>query len=473
MSIATIGDVAGAGGTGGETRRRFQMPDPLDRNASAAQRLSDAIVCLLIERGTELLADGLKPADVTERAGKARASYYRTEGFPAGDERAVDSRRAVLERTIVKVLAESAADVEQVVGSIRGYIEQGWVSESPRAFVRETSEANFDELNSHTSVIQALAAVLVPSSRPIGDALDAFYRDVTASYVKAYKELLRFWGYRIRPPLTLETATMALMALAEGLMLRSIANADVDRTTYGEILSLYSASLFMPAGDVSSGAALPNFDLAGEVPPPTRADIIGGLVRMFEGERVGLPTSEELAEAVGCTPHTIGTQFGGVVGVIRAAWDEWVPEFEEVAERNRRLLRESDPMTVLYRVALAVAIRSSEKVALTRALLMSEVGLQSSGMLSRPEPIAAIFGQLVGEAVSAGHLSVPSIVSGESDADRALRFGAIVRSAVLATVGRTPVAPGSSPAAHAKVCVDYVWALMVPARRSCDAGGRS
>ena len=59
-------------------RLDLQRPDPQNRNSVAVDRLFDAVTCLLVERGAELLGEALKPEAVTARAGKARASYYRT-----------------------------------------------------------------------------------------------------------------------------------------------------------------------------------------------------------------------------------------------------------------------------------------------------------------------------------------------------------------------------------------------------------
>ncbi|MFM7686145.1 MAG: hypothetical protein ACKPDI_09515 [Actinomycetota bacterium] len=53
-------------GNGGE----WGVPDPQDRNSTGAERLFDAVLCLLIEQGVDLLAGALRPDDVTRRAGK-------------------------------------------------------------------------------------------------------------------------------------------------------------------------------------------------------------------------------------------------------------------------------------------------------------------------------------------------------------------------------------------------------------------
>jgi len=69
------------------------IPDPTDRNLSAEDRLYLAVIYLLIEEGADLLAESLKPDDITKRAGKSRASYWRpdrrsTHRRPPGPTRA-------------------------------------------------------------------------------------------------------------------------------------------------------------------------------------------------------------------------------------------------------------------------------------------------------------------------------------------------------------------------------------------------
>jgi hypothetical protein len=441
-------------------------PDPEDRNAPAPERLMNAVICLLIERGAPLIADALKPEDVTRRAGKSRASYYRTEGFPASDPSNPEARRSVLERAIAEVLLASANDVEQVVGGIATYIENGWVSESPRDFIRTTSEENFDELADHAMVTQLLAGALAPSSSTVESALADFYRRVTDAYSESYAEALRFWGYRPKPPLTVEKFTVVIMALAEGLMLRLCGDETVDRTLFGELLETVGTALLVAEGDIATDAVPPEHDLPGDVPPPGRAQIISGLVRIFDSERAALPTIEELARYVGCSTQTIRTQFGGVVGVIRAAWAEWIPQFEEVAHRNRKLLLQDSPLTVLYRVAITVARRAAEQTALTRALLMSEIGVDPVAGAAETEPISDIFEGLLRDAGASGAFRVPAIRNTQVGTDDVFLFARALRTTILTIVVSHPMPEGFDADSHAQWCVDYVWSMLMPARNS-------
>lgn len=462
---ATVSEVSDSGSLPANPRLTIQLPDPEDRNASAAERLTNAVICLLIECASPLLAEALKPEDVTKRAGKSRASYYRTEGFPASEVNNHEARRAVLERTIAHVLEASASDLAQVVGGIGSYIENGWVSDSPREFVRASAEANFDEMRDQDSVIQLLAGALAPSSPAIEQALQRYYARVTDAYTEAYGQVLSFWGYRTRPPITVEKFAIALMALAEGLMLRHFGNGGVDHDLFAELLSVVATSLLVAEGDVSAESVPPEHDLPGEVAPPNRAAIIGTLIRMFENERAVLPTTEELARAAGCAASTIRQRFGGVVGVVRAAWDEWIPEFEEAAERNRVLMRGPDPLTVLYRVAVAVATRAAEQKPLTRALLMSEIGVDPVTTTSHAEAISSIFERLLVDAAALGHFRVPSIHNDAVGANHNFLFARALRTSILNIVVSHPVPAGLPPADYARWCVDYVWALYMPPRQ--------
>lgn len=451
----------------GNPRLRIRRPDPQDRNAPSPERLTHAVICLLIERGAAILAEGLKPDDITRRAGKSRASYYRTEWLPSGAD-AGDARRVALEHTIRRVLDESAADVSVVVDGIAGYLAQGWVSASPREFVAQVTERNFEEMQHYTFSIQMLAASLASSSTTVEASLRDFYKRVTEAYTQSYTDILGFWGYRLKPPMTAEKFAVVLMGLAEGLVLRHLGDGGMDASTYSELLSTVAASLIVAEGDLAEPSTPPEHHLPGMVAPPSRAGIIATFHRLFESERATLPSTEELARAVGCSPETIRSQFGGVVGVVRAAWAEWTPEFEEVAARNRRLLREPDPLTVLHRVANAVANRAIVHRPITRALLMSEVGVEGTGETVRTEEIAAIFERLLREAGDRGDFRPPAIRSEGDSSDRFADFAKVLRDLVLSTAASQPVPNGVSSEQHAQQCVEYVWALLIPARRSFE-----
>lgn len=454
-------------------RLELRRPDPEDRNASASDRLLHAVICLLVERGAPLLADALKPEDVTKRAGKSRASYYRTEGFPASEVNNPESRQNVLERVIAEVLTRSSDDLENVVGGIGEYIANGWVSESPREFIRTTAEENFEEMGDYQMLLQLLAGSLAPSSPAIERSLGKYYSTVTEAYTKSYNEVFRFWGYRPRPPLTTEKFTIAVMALAEGLMLRVNGDPAIDQKLFGELIEIVGTGLLLADGDVAAEPVPPDHHLPGEVPPPSRGAIIATLVRLFENDRITVPTVEELASAVGCTEQTIRSQFGGVVGVIRAAWEEWIPEFEEDVERNRRMLRQPDPLTLLYRVCVAVARRAAAQQPLTRALLMSEVGVDPASSSERPEPISGIFERLLVEAGQRGRFRAPAVHRDVVGADPTFLFARSMRTTILTVVVSHPVPAGFSSEEHAQWCVDYVWSMLMPARGSGESSAVS
>lgn len=444
-------------------RLDVQRPDPFDRNAPAADRLFNAIVCLLIERGAPLLADALKPEEVTARAGKARASYYRTAEFPGADALTDQVRTDVLEQLVARVLQASAADVSQVTGDIATYVENGWITDSPREFIRETSANNFDAMFDHTSVLQILAAALAPSSPAIADELGDYYRAVTDAHTRAYHEVFDFWKYRPRPPLTMEQFTTVVMALAEGLILRSFADPSIDRDTYAHLLEMVGGSLMVSMGDLARDTLPAEHHLPGAVPPPTRATLIATLLRLYEADRATLPTLDELARAAGCSPSTITSSFGGVVGMLHAAWAEWMPEFEEEASRSAS--SGSDSLTTLYRVAIAVAKRAAEQLPLTRALLMSEAGMAHTAAAIRPEPISELFDRLLRSAERDGQLRPPAVNLPDLPIDDTAVFARALRTLLLTIVSSGPPRGNRTADEHARWGVDYVWAMMMPARR--------
>ena len=67
---------------------------------------------------------------------------------------------------------------------------------------------------------------------PIAAELDSYYGSVTKAYTDSYTEVFEFWKYRTRPPLTTEQFTIVIMALAEGLMMRSFADPSIYRDSF-------------------------------------------------------------------------------------------------------------------------------------------------------------------------------------------------------------------------------------------------
>lgn len=444
----------------------ISRPDPLDRNATAADRLINAVICLLVEQGTHLLAEALTPEEVTKRAGKSRSSYYRAEGFPAADSLSPDARVRVLEETIAQVLLASARGGYQASDDIAEYLSQDWQAMSPRQFVAVAAARNFTELHHYSLIVQILAAALAPSSPSVSNSLGNYYREVTRGYAEGYEAIFGFLQYRFKPPVTSEKFATVLMALAEGLMMRRFGGADVDQDVFAELVGVVVEALTVADGDLAPEHLPPEHDLPGVVSPPSRADVIAALTRWFASERASLPTVGELARAAGCTEHAIRTGFGGVVGVVRAAWDEWLTEFEEVAERTRLTSRKPDPLEAAYRVTLAVATRAAEQPSITRALLISEIGAELQGAARDPGGIIGILERMLREAGELDLFRPPVPRYDEAETDRYLLFAHVLRNALLSAVTTRTAPAGCTPAEHARWCAEYVWAVHMPARAS-------
>jgi hypothetical protein len=152
-----------------------------------------------------------------------------------------------------------------------------------------------------------------------------------------------------------------------------------------------------------------------------------------------------------------------VAGAIRAAWDEWAPWFDESVEHDRRSMRDPDPLTLLYRLAIRVATRAAENRALTRALLMLD--FSSTPRAARPDPIGSLFERLLLDAASSGDFNAPTTKRLPFDAERVGVFAMVLRSNLLNMVLSAPALAEGSSADHARGCVDYVWAALMPPRR--------
>ena len=444
-----------------DPRATLPLPDPQDRNAPAHERLLHAVICLLMEQGVTLVGQALTPDDVTKRAGKSRASYYRTEGFPASDVLNSDGRRAVLEEAVASALRSSSGELSQLLGSIKHFIEEGWISDSPREFIRQTALGNFESMIGHESRMQLLAGALSTSSPALATALHEYYSTVVGAYSVGYTEVLSFAKFHVRAPFDVEYFTTVMMAVAEGLMLRATGDERITAELFASAIETVAMAMLVADGDFTESSQPSHFYLPGSSPLPSRSSIVAAFVQLMEEERITLPTVAELAARAGCSETTIREHFGGVIGVVRAAWDEWATEFEETAERNRRQLQSADPMTVLYRVAAQVAVRAAQQRSLTRARLMSELSSGSAPGV-QDDAVVRIFARLLDEAEEARLWGVPAIHNDRVVTDRNHLFARMLSASLLNVVVGHPVPTGMTLEDHAHWCVDYVWAILMP-----------
>lgn len=446
------------------------MLDPRDRNLSAADRLLEAVSCLLVERGAELLARALRPEDVTDRAGKGRASYYRTTGFPgvsatastpvAGDD---GTRLAVLEAAIDRSLRQSAGDLHQVIDGIERYIASGHGEGTPEQLIRALALENFEWLGEDPSIsVQLVASGLAGSSPAIAASLERYYRTVTDEYGSAYQRLLDHWGYRLRQPFTPTSVAVVLMALAEGLASRRASGAVVSGDELADAMSAFARAVLVRVGDPDEVAASLDRPPQPTMPASTRSAVIGAAIRLFEARRGVPPTIDELAAAAGCASDTIRSVFGGVGGVVQSAWQEWAPEFAETVHADAANLDHPDPLSLLYRLLIRIAARARENRALVRALLTS--GLVADDSPTRDLIVEIVCGLLVA-ASDEGQFVAPGRGSLE---ERTRAFAMAMRTMLLVTVC-SDSGPGPS-SGHgtddpARDAVDYVWAVTMAGRR--------
>lgn len=228
-------------------RLNLDRPNPEDRNLAAHERLLDAVVCLMVEAGVEALAEGFKPSDVARRAGKSRASYYRTEGFPASEAESDESRVAVLEAAIDRALAMDAVEVTRRFQNVPREIQEGVILDDPAESIRVSSRANFGTVQNALLSTRIYAAALSTSSTTIEASLRRHYESLTESLVNAYRVALQHWGREVRPSFTLREYVITLFALSDGLVLRYCADETIDADTYAHLMANTAVALLAPA----------------------------------------------------------------------------------------------------------------------------------------------------------------------------------------------------------------------------------
>lgn len=453
----------------------YDLPDPMDRNRPGADRLFDAMCCLLFERGTHLVAESLRPELVAERAGKSRASYYRTTDFPGAHPSpgaSDDLRVLALEALVRRQLGQSLADLGDAIELLGAIASDGLEGQSPAEVIRAAAALNFAEYRvDPAAYLGMLASFLSCSSEPIATSLGSYYGALEDAHTSLYVALCGQLGYRLAPPFTHRSLAVVATALVEGLGMRSLVDERIDEGFVADALELLARAVFVVADDP---AHQPGVDL--DMPrtrsrtSATRSTIITRALELFEHAEGPMPSLAAVAEASGCSEQTVARQFGSVAGIVHAAWAEWTPELMaplEGASGTRRTSESND----LYRVGLAVARRATQQRNLATALLhtMLTGGDRArhadpggrAGSPVDPNPVVDALRLGVDAAVQAGTLVLPGATGLTTDDERAALFAQALAMHLLATVVATPRTPDRTPAQHATWCTDYVWSVLV------------
>ena len=404
--------MASSGGYVPNPRLDFARPDPEDRNAAGYERLLDAVLCLLVESGTTALAEGFKPDDVAKRAGKSRASYYRTEGFPAGDVTNSEVRVAVLEAAIDRALRTWATAVNAEIEAVDSNLEYGRVLEDPQEAIRLSSMENFATVHNAFMSTRLYAAALAPSSMRIEASLKRHYDSLTDTLIDAYDKVLAFWGRRPKEPFDTRRFVIAVLALADGLILRYCADEAIDAELYAEILAAVAVSLLEPVP-------------LGELPHTAPASTLPG------------------------------------VDVARRVESEWLPSVHEVVQRCRAEQASLNPLGTLREAAVTVAFTAVRKPEEAQALLAVPRQVDATPTGAEGRSVVALFEQLINEAALLGQFRAPAVRTSAAQVGRNSLFAQSFCDTLLATALKYPIPADTDEPTHAAWCTDYVWGLLV------------
>lgn len=405
--------MASSGGSVPNPRLDFARPDPEDRSAAGYERLLDAVLCLLVESGTSALAEGFKPDDVAKRAGKSRASYYRTEGFPAGEVTNSEVRVAVLEAAIDRALRTWATAVNREIQTVDGDIASGRVLDDPEEAVRVSALANFPTVHNAFMSSRLYAAALAPSSMKIEASLKRHYESLTEALVDAYGKVFAYWGCRPRSPFDLRRFVITVLALADGLILRYCADESIDADLYAEILAAVAVSLIEPVPTAECEQAV------------ARASTLPG---------------QDVAKRVDA---------------------EWVSPVHAVIKQYRAEQPSVDPLGTLRQAAIAVAYTAVRKPEEAQALLAVPRPVETDRGPTGSRSVVALLEQLVNEAALLGRFRAPAVRTNVVQVGRNALFAQSFCDTLLATALKYPVPPDTDEPTHATWCTDYVWGLLV------------
>lgn len=440
------------------------LPDPRNGNDASVDRLFNAVFCLLVEKGFDIIAEGLLPGDVADRAGKARSGYYRTPGFPSENATLGEvDRHEVLAIALDRAINDVDLEDRHVVRGIKTYLAGLSDAASFHDAMETILHLNFGG-GTPKFVAYLLCAALAPNSESAAETLTKYFDYVTDTYEGVMIAASERFGLRPLPPFTTKEATMLMSALHDGLALRGMVDDASNKDLYARAGLALLGMLLGPDDEVDR--VVTEFDPVTDTRPPSqksRHQIVIDVRRHLTRHAPAVPDMETISRAVSCSPQTLAALFGGLRGLLMEVWRDFLPPLYETHHHGRGSGKRGTAAQLrAHLVGIGTVI--DENIALATGLARLRTAV-FAGQLSEDRLAGSLVLEdtLLVEIVRAlrdeGGLVVPRY--GHSDEVTAIHeFCAVLQRSLIDIIVQRRDPSGSSRT-DIDECVSYLWDVMI------------
>jgi AcrR family transcriptional regulator len=307
-----------------ETGDGGTLPDPRDRNLPARRRALAAGLVALLDRGDEVLADGLHRKRLAAISGQSRQTLY--QHFRDHADYLSEMFRLVLDPM------DDAWPTIDLVEYVREVI-----AHSPTdslQIVHQLAATDFDNLSTDEHWQLVVTTWALARHRPdVAQGLAETWTHYNRRTAAVIQELMDQWDSALVPPFDTARAAHVFGALGEGLAMRAAVMDDVDRELFADTIAAIAHAIVVPVGEEHRFEPnLPSTTdlLDGPLDPLTVERIIG--LALDHHTSVGRPpTFGQLARGSGVTEASVRAHFGDIDGVVIAAWDRLAVDLDRQA----------------------------------------------------------------------------------------------------------------------------------------------
>jgi AcrR family transcriptional regulator len=341
-------------------RLHGDVPDPIDRNLAVRERLLAAGASLLLDSGRENLNQVLSVQRLSRRAGASRQSWHNQ--FPDHD--------------FLEALADYAADLTMADQQL-DFVEaatDAYIENQPMGVAvpggTQMLEMIFGLFFSDEKYrVQLLLALMAPDDpailAPLKERSDRFIASIPRTYERMFRHAL----LEPRPPHTNTSVAVAMGAMIDGFLLRSIIDPEHATTAHlvDAVVSMLSGAL-KTVGEDSAAPRGPFDAVAPHLQPEevevTTDEIIAGVVQLFAAQGTRRLTLEDLARHLHCNSNVLLGRYGDLSGLALEAWSAAALPDVHLAAQGDGL-----PTTKIRNVLTALARQSIDNYWLTSAVL--------------------------------------------------------------------------------------------------------
>ncbi len=318
------------------TAKRSYQRSELDDITDPRLRLLVAGAEVLIHQGCHMLVAGLSPEAVTTAAGRSRRVFY--DHFESKE----DFVRALLERNLEVSLDDDFGpgtenDITELLLSAGGNLF---------ASVRALSALTHQRVvESESRAVRLVAVAMGCEDTDLRDSVARYQRNAERAAATLIENIFEFWGLQLRDPWTPEVFARVLLAISEGLYLRSRG----DTEAVPEELVLLTMLTLFPSAILPAGAPMVTVEQNLREIADTlstswqeRADpheldnayerVLSAFRAEVEERGVHHVTTGSVATRSGVAPAIVVRTFGDITGLLQAAITENLRDLQSEVE---------------------------------------------------------------------------------------------------------------------------------------------